>query len=84
MVPAPSLDADAVRRLAVGALVVAALEQPSAFVGAGRVDMHRLPVLCRRDGRGVLHRRLGDHARKAGEEGVGDGVPRYTVDWDTP
>ena len=59
--------------LATGAVtVLAGLEQPGSAAGVGYVGLDRLPVLRRRDGRGVLHRCLGDHTRQLGEEGIGD------------
>src|SRR6476619_107919 len=48
------------------------LEQPRAVARLGGVGPRRLPVLRCCGGRDVLRRSLGDHARKRGEEGVGD------------
>ena len=48
--------------LVAAAAVRIGLEQPSSAARVGDVGVDRLPVLRRCDGRGVLHRSLGDHA----------------------
>jgi hypothetical protein len=52
------------RVLAVGTLVLVVLEQPGTAARAADIGAHRLAVLRRRDRRGILHRRLGNHAWK--------------------
>ena len=65
-------------RLAVVCLGCGWARTPGAVVRPDGVGVHRLPVLRRRDGRDVLHRRLGDHAWERGEVGVGNGAITLT------
>jgi hypothetical protein len=53
-----------------GASAMGSLVQPRAVARLGHVCPRRLPVLRRRDGRGVLHRRLGKEARDLGKLGI--------------
>ena len=51
------------------AVALVGLEQPRAVARLGHIGPDRL--LRRHDGRGVLHRRLGEEAGRLGELGVG-------------
>ena len=73
MVPASPLHSlSSSLALVAAAAVRVGLEQPGSAARVGDVGVDRLPVLRRRDGRRVLHRRLGDDAWQLSELGVGD------------
>jgi hypothetical protein len=59
--------------------VLVGLEQPRSAARVGDVGVDRLPVLRRRDGRGVLHRSMGDDARQFGELGKAELLTRPLV-----